>query len=309
MPFLPPNQQRQSTEGSAECQTCDKILNKCNIADTVTTLYLGTVHTHTLCKKNIWSILPATCGIHCMCEWMAHYDIIPITVQRHSYCIVGLCRILRHALHPFNGLFSTTTWVSQYQKGKTSLNLNEASDDGVLQWQWHQLDQMRTICTLLQTDSHTNTSSLNVYRLGSLPEAQPTVSKNWIHNWVGLEFNSPLKQWIWQTISQFDLPPMRLSTSGMSLPSVLWRCWLGGRKGIRPVKKLSGGVLASLTVWSEVQTCIWPSWCQCHSLSLAPVKSSLVLPFWYWLTWVVPDKGPLNGCSKRGCSSINVNCS
>jgi len=22
----------------------------------------------------------------------------------------------------------------------------------------------------------------------------------------------------------------------------------------------------------------------------------LVLPFWYWLTWVVPDKGPLNGC-------------
>ena len=29
------------------------------------------------------------------------------------------------------------------------------------------------------------------------------------------------------------------------LPSVLWRCWLGGRKGIRPVKKtLSGGVLA-----------------------------------------------------------------
>ena len=28
------------------------------------------------------------------------------------------------------------------------------------------------------------------------------------------------------------------------MPSVLWRCWLGGRKGIRPVKKLSGGVLA-----------------------------------------------------------------
>ena len=26
------------------------------------------------------------------------------------------------------------------------------------------------------------------------------------------------------------------------------RCWLGGRKGIRPVKKLSGGVLAWLMV-------------------------------------------------------------
>ena len=32
------------------------------------------------------------------------------------------------------------------------------------------------------------------------------------------------------------------------------------------------------------------------SLSLASVKSRLVLPFWYWLTWVVPDKGPLNVC-------------
>ena len=51
------------------------------------------------------------------------------------------------------------------------------------------------------------------------------------------------------------------------LPSVLWCCWLGGRKGIRPVENKSGGVLVWLSVWSEVQTCIWPSWCHCHSLS------------------------------------------
>ena len=38
------------------------------------------------------------------------------------------------------------------------------------------------------------------------------------------------------------------------------------------------------------------SWCHCHSLSLASVKSRLVLPFWYRLTRVVPDKGQLNGC-------------
>ena len=31
-------------------------------------------------------------------------------------------------------------------------------------------------------------------------------------------------------------------------------------------------------------------------MSLASVKSRLVLPFWYRLTWVVPDKGPLNVC-------------
>ena len=80
------------------------------------------------------------------------------------------------------------------------------------------------------------------------------------------------------------------------MPSMLWHCWLGGRKGIQPVKNLSGGVLAWLSVWSEMQTCIWPSRCHCHSLSLASVKSRLVFPFWYRLTRVVPDKGPLNGC-------------
>jgi len=30
-------------------------------------------------------------------------------------------------------------------------------------------------------------------------------------------------------------------------------------EGIRPVKKLSGGVLAWLSVWSQVQICIWRS--------------------------------------------------
>jgi len=75
------------------------------------------------------------------------------------------------------------------------------------------------------------------------------------------------------------------------IPSVLWHCWLGGRKGIRPVKKLRGGVLAWLFVLSDGQICIWPSWCHCHSLSLASVKSRLVLPFWYRLTRIVSEKG------------------
>jgi len=44
------------------------------------------------------------------------------------------------------------------------------------------------------------------------------------------------------------------------------------------------------------RTCLSLSWCHCHSLSLAPVKSRLVLPFWYRLTRGDPDKGPLNVC-------------
>ena len=70
---------------------------------------------------------------------------------------------------------------------------------------------------------------------------------------------------------------------------------VGRQEGHPACKKLSGEVLVWLSVWSEVQTCIWPSWCHCHSLSLASVKSILVWPFSYRPTWVVLEKWPLNG--------------
>ena len=66
------------------------------------------------------------------------------------------------------------------------------------------------------------------------------------------------------------------------------RLLFGWQEGHQACKKLIGGVLAWLSVWIEVQTCIRPSWCHCHSPSLTP--------FWYRLTRVVSDKGPLNGC-------------
>ena len=83
------------------------------------------------------------------------------------------------------------------------------------------------------------------------------------------------------------------------VPSVLWRCWLGGRKGIWPVKNCVVGCWAAgmvICLERGADACIWPSWCHCHSLSLASIKSRLVLPFWYRLTRVVPEKGLLNGC-------------
>jgi len=58
--------------------------------------------------------------------------------------------------HPFSGLFSRKTWASWYQKGETSLDLNEARDDGVFGMQWLQLDHVQTICTSLQTDIISN---------------------------------------------------------------------------------------------------------------------------------------------------------
>jgi len=50
-------------------------------------------------------------------------------------------------LHPFNGLFSRTTTC-------------------------------KPICTLLQTDNHANTLSLNFYRPDALTDAELTVSKH-----------------------------------------------------------------------------------------------------------------------------------
>ena len=79
---------------------------------------------------------------------------------------------------------------------------------------------------------------------------------------------------------------------------------VGWQEGHLACIKLSGEVLAWLSVWGKVQICIWPSWCHCHSLSLDSVKSRLILPFWYQLTRAVPDKGPLNGCCCHCCCCL-----
>ena len=59
-------------------------------------------------------------------------------------------------------------------------------------------------------------------------------------------------------------------------------------------------MLAWLSDWSDVQTCIQPSWCHCHSQSLASIKSRLVLPFWYRLN---PDS-PGQRAVKRVCVCV-----
>jgi len=70
--------------------------------------------------------------------------------------------------HTFDGPFSGTTRVSQYQKHDTNLDYTEAEDS---EWQWHQLGHMQ-ICTSLQTDNHASTPPLSFYR----PSCRPTNS-------------------------------------------------------------------------------------------------------------------------------------
>ena len=64
----------------------------------------------------------------------------------------------------------------------------------------------------------------------------------------------------------------------LMMPSLLWRCWLGVRKGIGPVKiwvmRCWCGYL-----WSKVQiACVWFSWCHCHSIISASAKSRMAYP-------------------------------
>ena len=93
------------------------------------------------------------------------------------------------------------------------------------------------------------------YRPDALPAAQPTVSKQW-------------RQSCKYTIKVF----ITQSAGGLNLrcKGRMWDFTCG------IVHDLSGEVLAWLSVWSEMQTCIWPSWCHSHSVALTVSCSSKI---------------------------------
>jgi len=79
--------------------------------------------------------------------------------------------------HPFDDLFSRTTWVSNYQKGKTSLDINEARDDGF----WDGSGISWTICkqsapcsrqTITPTSHHSHHSIFTGWMLFLMPKQQ-----------------------------------------------------------------------------------------------------------------------------------------
>jgi len=97
-----------------------------------------------------------------------------IASRSHIWPTCVLAQIWREThthTHPFNGPLSGTTQVSQYQKGKTNLDLTEARDS---EWQWHQRGQMQ-ICTSLQTNNHASTPPLSFFQAGC-PSCRPTNS-------------------------------------------------------------------------------------------------------------------------------------
>ena len=73
--------------------------------------------------------MPLTTAYVC-CNEGGHYHTHVTSSDVTTTALVLLLILL--LLHQFNGLFSSTSRVNRYQKGKTTLDLNEASDDGVL---------------------------------------------------------------------------------------------------------------------------------------------------------------------------------
>jgi len=57
---------------------------------------------------------------------------------------------------------------------------------------------------------------------------------------------------------------------------------VGWQEGHPVCKRLSSGVLAWLSGWSEVQTCVWPSGFYCHST----VSCSSKIQIWFYLSGI-----------------------
>jgi len=76
-----------------------------------------------------------------------------------------------------------------------------------------------------------------------------------------------------------------------SVAAVLCNCWRQeGHPACKKTEWRGTGMVICLEQGADLHMA------QLMPLSLASVKSRLVLPFWYRLTWVVPEKRPLNGC-------------
>jgi len=66
--------------------------------------------------------------------------------------------------------------------------------------------------------------------------------------------------------------------SNQDLPSVLWCCWLGVRKGIWPVKIRLMRCWCGYLLERSTNSLHMVSWCHCHPIMSASAKSRMVYP-------------------------------
>jgi len=100
--------------------------------------------------------------------------VVIVICEKVDIGVYGYGYGIDHYFIRLTAFYCRTTWVGWQQKGKPFWILLEQE---MLGWQWHQLDHMQIIFTLLQTDNHATTSPLCSYSPDALPAAQPTASK------------------------------------------------------------------------------------------------------------------------------------
>jgi len=83
---------------------------------------------------------------------------------------------------------------------------------------------------------------------------------------------------------------MKLLTTPFSVPSVLWRCWLGSRKGIRPVKNGGG----------------WSRWALVTLDGVAPTQTSVNLPLHHKVQKFSSGTGSPGWSRKKGRKMVVV---
>jgi len=142
MPFLPPNQQRQSTEGTEE----------------ISTIVFKNSRNFCVTNDKPYSIKMQVKFVMSINEHMTTSFDQPSSLCHQTLILFTRGLPYEHThTHTFNGPLSGTIRVSRYQKGKTNLDFTEARDN---EWQWHQLGYMQ-VCISLQPDNHASTPPLS----------------------------------------------------------------------------------------------------------------------------------------------------
>ena len=128
---------------------------------------------------DLWTLKCAFSLVKKFDSWTAHCAVLWTTVNMRlpmansgisygdqhvaqlieTWTVKQLPRFLAHPTHThrLTALFSGTTRVSRYQKGKTNLDFTEAKDS---EWQWHQLGHVQVYTSSLQTNNHTSNPPL-----------------------------------------------------------------------------------------------------------------------------------------------------
>jgi len=91
-----------------------------------------------------------------------------------------LTAILQHKQHPFNSPLFGTIWMSRYQKGKTNLDLLDLLEQQMVSGSGISWVICKSAPCPRQITMPAPHHSV-FYRLDALPTAQPTVSKQWMH--------------------------------------------------------------------------------------------------------------------------------